>query len=102
MRIGKYIVTKEDDLNFGLYYEREKGKFRGKEREGLTEVFVGYYGYLDDVMMKIINLEARNNIDDVSGTREILELIRTVETNLNDAYRIRAKEMCKWKKYLCL
>lgn len=98
LRIGRYTIKKDDDLNFGLYETKQKGMFRGKQAEGTKEELIGYYGYLDMAMSKIINLEllrGLNNSEDSLVAQDILELITTVKTELNEAYHIGAKE---WKK----
>ena len=89
IKLGKYTITKEDNLNFGLYETTNKGKFRGKQAEGTTEKLQGYYGYLNMAMSKIMHLELINTSHEYLDAKAILEAISTVESNLNDAYRHR-------------
>ena len=90
--IGKYTIKAMDEFNFALYETREKGTFRGKKGEGTTESLVGYYGYLNMAMSKIVNLESLKAIsssDEYLDAKSILEAFNTIETKLYDAYHIK-------------
>ena len=92
IKIGRYTIIKEDEFNFGLYETREKGSFRGKKAEGTKENLIGYYGYLDVAMSKIISSELLNKLDEHCVAEDIKELITTVKTQLKEAYHHRSSE----------
>ena len=101
IKIGKYTITKEDELNFGLYITKKKGSFRGVEATGEKESLIGYFGYLDVAMSKIINLECLNALsgsDESIVAEELKTLILTVKTQLESAYHNRSSEYKKEMK----
>ena len=92
-KLGKYTLTKEDEMNFGLYETKQKGSLRGEKQEGTTDKLIGYYGYIDTAMSKIVNLEVLNASDEYLDAEAILIGFRTMKDNLEDAYHIRPKEL---------
>lgn len=86
VKIGKYEIVKADEIQFKLLKD---GKF------------VGYYGYLDGACMKIINLEALEAVggeSKVNDAKEILNVLRSLETMFNNELHYRPKDEPKERK----
>ena len=96
IKIGKYTITKDDERNLKLTHTRKKGLVKGEDKGGTTEYFIGYYGYLDQCLNKIVNLEAMEAIKDEStviDAIELKELITGVYGMIKDEYHIGAKDI---------
>jgi len=91
LKMGKYTLVRADKYQFALYFERPKGKKPGGEvGVGVTQELVGFYGYLDDAMSKVVNLAVMNSTEQLDA-QSILEGFRTTTAGLKDAYHISAK-----------
>ena len=83
--LDKYKIEKYDDMQFTLSVER-----MGKDKDGndkLQDKLIGYYGYLDMALNKIINLEALEACEgsDVQiDAKNLLDGFKTLGDSLNN------------------
>ena len=94
-KVGKYTVTKEDDMNFGLYLNRPKQLNKKNTEAGNIDKLIGYYGYFYMVISKIVNIEALEGFKvskDADVAKEILNALSELETSLRDEFSKRPRE----------
>ena len=90
--IGKYTIVKDDEFNLKLTVNKPKGSFRGKQSEGTTDKLIGYFGYLDQALSKIVNLElieAVGDSEEAITARELHQAISEAYDKVKDVYHTR-------------
>lgn len=90
--IGKYKLEKADEMQFRLSEVQEGLTDKGNPK---PDRFIGYYGYLDQAMSKIINseaLEATKDEDTIIESTELLNGLRGLYDSLKQDYNYRPKD----------
>lgn len=94
IKIGKYTITQEDRMNFGLYETRPSTKKDGSE--STTEYLHGYYGYINMALSKILNQEilyASEGSEESLTANGMYVLIMDTLKEIDSNYKVWAKEV---------
>ena len=98
IKIGNYTITKDDERNLKLTHTRKKGLVKGVDTGEDTEYFIGYFGYLDQALSKIINtegLEAVKGKEELSSCLELYDKLVSVYDMIKRDYHISVKSIDK-------
>ncbi len=96
LELENYIIRTDDEYNFKLseIKLKTKGGFGKELVEGETiEKILGYFGTLDQALMKLLNNELLNNSDDKVVAEDIIELITSVKAMLESTCHVRPREI---------
>lgn len=94
IEIGKYKIVKDDERNLKLTKTviKQKGDNAGEEGES----FIGYFGYLDQALNKIINcevIEALGDSETITEAKDLRDVVRSTYEEITASYHTYVRDI---------